>query len=107
MRGRIVHDLDGSTSLHPYGVNHDDVVHSVARNGLNAILLDAAEATGRIEIKFGQRASSVDFERSVIEFTDYNDAITRPTRLRSARYSAPTGPTHLPEPPCSKSTGGV
>lgn len=73
MRGRMVHDHDGNTNLQPYGIHTEDVVYSVGRNDLNAILLDAAEATGRVQIRFRQRCLSVDFDRSVAIFTDYSD----------------------------------
>lgn len=72
MRGRMVHELEGETTFQPYGLDADDVVYSVSRNALNAILLDAAEKTGRVEVRFGKRCRSVDFERSVIHATDYS-----------------------------------
>ncbi|HET8898372.1 MAG TPA: NAD(P)/FAD-dependent oxidoreductase [Rhodanobacteraceae bacterium] len=46
MRGRMVHDRDGSANLQRYGIDDSEVIWSVSRGGLNALLLDAAEAAG-------------------------------------------------------------
>lgn len=69
MRGRMVHVDNSAPTLQPYGLHDDDVVYSVSRNDLNAILLDAAEATGRVELRFDQRCQSVHFAKSQITFT--------------------------------------
>jgi kynurenine 3-monooxygenase len=69
MRGRMVH-IDGKQSLQPYGNKPTDVIHSVARGDLNAILLDAAVATGRVTIRFEQRCRRVDFSQRKATFTD-------------------------------------
>ncbi|MCP4850418.1 MAG: NAD(P)/FAD-dependent oxidoreductase [Acidimicrobiales bacterium] len=69
MRGRLVHAVDDPTpALHPYGSRAHEVIHSVSRTGLNAILLDAAEATGQVRIEFGAELESVDFDQSVLRF---------------------------------------
>jgi len=72
MRGRMVH-ADGRQELHPYSSRTDEVIHSVSRRDLNAILLDAAEATGRVRIEFERRCRSVDFARNTLVFTDGSD----------------------------------
>ena len=46
MRGRMVHPLDGSTNLQPYGVDDSEVIWSVSRGDLNMLLMDAAERAG-------------------------------------------------------------
>jgi kynurenine 3-monooxygenase len=46
MRGRMIHDRDGSQSLQPYSAHADEVIHSVHRGELNQILIDAAEHAG-------------------------------------------------------------
>ena len=71
MRGRMVHAIDDSIpALHPYGSRVHEVIHSISRTDLNAILLDAAEATGRVRIEFGAELEAVEFDQSVLRFTD-------------------------------------
>ncbi len=79
MAGRIVHGVDGSTNFQPYGTGGDDVILSVSRPGLNAILLDAAEETGNVSIEFGQRCRGVDWDEKLIVCTDAenDDQMTR------------------------------
>lgn len=73
MRGRMVH-TGGEEGLQPYGLNPWEVIHSVSRGDLNALLLDRAEATGRVTITFNQRCQNVDFENKTITFSDYGDS---------------------------------
>ena len=71
MRGRMVHvDGDPTPDLQPYGSKTHEVIHSVSRTDLNAILLDAAEATGKVTIEFDARIDSVDFDNSTLVFTN-------------------------------------
>ncbi|MFV0526194.1 MAG: FAD-dependent oxidoreductase [Acidimicrobiales bacterium] len=71
MAGRIVHPegvpLD-QAELQPYGTTAEDVIHSVSRQDLNAILLDAAEAAG-VRIFFDHRCVGVDVDAGVARFT--------------------------------------
>ena len=71
MRGRMIHATDDpSPELQLYGSKPHEVIHSVSRSDLNAILLDAAEATGRVTIRFDTAVESVDFEASVLRLAD-------------------------------------
>ena len=71
MRGRMIHAVDDPTpDLQPYGTRSHEVIHSVSRSDLNAILLDAAEASGRATIEFERRVEEVDFESSLLHFED-------------------------------------
>ena len=76
MKGRMIH-ADGSDelTLQTYGSQAHEVIHSVARGDLNAILLSAAEATGRVTIEFERRLRSVDFDRSVITVAGPDDQV--------------------------------
>ena len=69
MRGRMLHDTGGATSLALYGRTAAEVIHSVSRPGLNMLLMDAAERAGA-RIHFGQRCEDVDFDTGVASFTD-------------------------------------
>ena len=60
MRGRMVHDREGSSGLQRYGVDDSEVIWSVSRGALNILLLDAAEAAG-VQLHFGQGLVAADF----------------------------------------------
>lgn len=91
MQARAIHagepNGDGSfdVMLQPYGTQKNEIIHSVSRSDLNAIILDAAEATGNVEIRFNQRCRQVDFDRKVLTFT--NGTSADPT----AEYEVPFG----------------
>ncbi|MFU8895279.1 MAG: FAD-dependent oxidoreductase [Gammaproteobacteria bacterium] len=69
MRGRMIHPVDGPLDLQPYGQRAHEVIYSVSRPGLNALLLDAAEEAG-VALRFGMRCASVDLDADRIEFED-------------------------------------
>src|SRR5213079_1252851 len=71
MAGRMLHDEQGRLRMVPYGSKPHEVIYSVSRGGLNALLMDAAEATRRVSIRFEETCIGVDF-------------IRRTVRLRSA-----------------------
>ncbi|HET6725732.1 MAG TPA: NAD(P)/FAD-dependent oxidoreductase [Gammaproteobacteria bacterium] len=60
MRGRMIHDRAGKTSLQPYSRNPDEVIYSISRTELNRRLLDAAEATGHVTMKFDHCCVGID-----------------------------------------------
>jgi kynurenine 3-monooxygenase len=70
MRGRMIHDLDGTQSLQPYGTRPEEVIYSVGRSELNAVLLDAAEASGEVEVLFNQRCVGGDLPAGRLRFHD-------------------------------------
>lgn len=61
VKARCMHGLDGELTYQPYGLpgqgrfGHDQCIYSVARGPLNRILLEAAEATGRVDVCFDHR----------------------------------------------------
>lgn len=61
MRGRMIHDRRGRTTLQPYGVHPWEVLYSIRRERLLRCLLDAAEGTGKVHIHFGQAVLDVDW----------------------------------------------
>ncbi|MDP7598951.1 MAG: NAD(P)/FAD-dependent oxidoreductase [Acidimicrobiales bacterium] len=69
MMGRLIHDDGGGTSMQPYGNRPHEYINSVSRTALTSILLDAAEATGRVEINFDMCCRGVDFEGGALHFT--------------------------------------
>ena len=62
MRGRMVHTDDGPPELQPYGHKPHEVIYSVSRGGLTALLMEAAESSGRVAIRFNHTCQGVDLE---------------------------------------------
>lgn len=60
MRGRVVHRQDSGLHFQPYGTNADQILHSVSRNDLSAILLDAAEDMPGVEFVFDSKLTGMD-----------------------------------------------
>ncbi len=67
MRGRMIHPVTGPLDLQPYGRRAHEVIYSVSRPGLNALLLDAAETAG-VRLRFGMRCTAVDLDGDRLEF---------------------------------------
>lgn len=61
VKARCMHDHSGKLTHQPYGLpgkgrfGHDQCIYSVARGPLNRLLLEAAEATGRVKVHFEHR----------------------------------------------------
>ena len=70
MRGRMIHDEQGKTNFQAYGQKEHEVIYSISRSGLNALLLDAAEETGRVNFSFNHLCKQVDFSKQQLEFID-------------------------------------
>ena len=63
MKGRMIHGLNGSTHLQPYGQKEEEVIYSVSRATLNMELMSLAEETGKIRIYFNQKCTHVDLDK--------------------------------------------
>lgn len=61
MRGRMIHELDGGTTLLPYGQNEREVIYSVSRGELNKLLMTEFERRCGMAIRFRQNCRDVDF----------------------------------------------
>lgn len=68
LKGRIVHELSNQVTYQPYGKNDDEVIHSVTRNGLNAILMNAAQSYPNVSFHFRMRCVRVDRENGTLQF---------------------------------------
>ena len=60
MRGRMVHQADGTTEFLRYGQEEDEVIYSVTRLGLNQVLLGVADEMSNLHLNFQQRAIGYD-----------------------------------------------
>jgi kynurenine 3-monooxygenase len=83
MRGRMVHEHDGSAALQRYGVRAEEVIYSVSRAALNRVLIDAAAEFPNVDLRFGQRSRGLKAGGNHIELQDEKTG-----RL----YTAPAAP---------------
>ncbi|WP_375238228.1 FAD-dependent oxidoreductase [Aurantibacter sp.] len=71
MNGRMIHDRESNTFLSNYSGREYEYINSISRGGLNALLLDEAEALDNVTIHFNKKCKSVDFENSTAIYKDY------------------------------------
>jgi kynurenine 3-monooxygenase len=79
MAGRMLHDEEGRLRLIPYGNKPHEVIYSVSRAGLNTLLVNAAESTGGVSIRFGETVCGVDFANRKVRFLTGEDPEPRTT----------------------------
>jgi kynurenine 3-monooxygenase len=72
MRGRMVHDLSGSTTLQPYGQREHEVIYSVGRAALNRVLIEAAARYETVDLRFEQTCLGAHLESNTLRFQDRN-----------------------------------
>jgi kynurenine 3-monooxygenase len=85
MRGRMVHNLSGATTLQPYGQNEDEVIYSVARAALNRVLIEEATRYPTVSGRFEETCIGAVLERNVLRF--------RRNSGGAVQYEAPLTPT--------------
>lgn len=70
LRGRMIHNEDGTRTFQPYGRNRREVIHSIKRKQLNCTLMDAAERMPGVNLFFNKRCVSIDKERGSLRVRD-------------------------------------
>lgn len=65
MKGRMVHTLDGSSALLPYGTE-TQAIRSVSRGGLNTTLIELARKEANVRLVFERRCAGVDLKRPAL-----------------------------------------
>ena len=68
----MIHDLNGSTHLQPYGQKENEVIFSVSRAQLNMELMTLAEETGNVNIRFNHHLLSADLDQNKLMFQSYD-----------------------------------
>src|SRR5690554_6717365 len=63
MYGRMIHDLEGNTSLQPYG-KAGQAIYSISRGQLNAVMLAKSEEDYDVEMHFDWKCIHVDFDNN-------------------------------------------
>ncbi|WP_256569229.1 FAD-dependent oxidoreductase [Myxococcus qinghaiensis] len=70
MRGRMIHPPKGALAYQPYGKDDSQHINSLSRAWLNKFLMSAAEATGRVNIRFKQRVTQADLAKGSLTVLD-------------------------------------
>ena len=73
MRGRMVHQQDGTTDFLRYGQRADEIIYSVTRLGLNQMLLGVADETPNVRLNFEQNAIGYDAPDRTVHVRDETD----------------------------------
>ncbi|MBA3901190.1 MAG: FAD-dependent monooxygenase [Bacteroidetes bacterium] len=67
MYGRMIHSIKGELNFQPYG-KENQAIYSVSRGGLNAKLMDLAEAQPNVELFFNEKCVDVNLKSNEITF---------------------------------------
>ncbi len=67
MTGRLMHSRDGALTRQPYGAA-GECIWSSNRAQLNCVLLNGAEATGRVRLHFNERIEAIDWDTNQLHF---------------------------------------
>jgi kynurenine 3-monooxygenase len=70
MRGRLIHQSDGTRSLQLYGRRPSEVIYSISRHRLNQALLDVAAGQHALDVRFEHRMEGADFENGTAQIRD-------------------------------------
>jgi len=73
MRGRMLHQTDGSTEFLAYGQAQNELLYSVTRGDLNQLLLGVADGIPNIRLHFRQQAIGYDAPDCTVHVRDLND----------------------------------
>ena len=70
----MIHNLDGTTHLLPYGQTEDEIIFSVSRAQLNMELMTLAEESENVTILFNHKLVSADFDQNklYLKLSDIN-----------------------------------
>ncbi|TDB92257.1 NAD(P)/FAD-dependent oxidoreductase [Actinomadura sp. 7K534] len=70
MHGRMVHPPDGAVNFQPYSADGERAINSIGRADLNRSLLDTADATPGVTLRFSSRVTGVDIDAGTVLFQD-------------------------------------
>jgi kynurenine 3-monooxygenase len=68
LKGRMIHNANGTSVFQPYGINEDEVLYSIVRKDLNAALMDYAESYPKVNIHFNTRCVKIHKDIGSIQF---------------------------------------
>ncbi|HEY6217972.1 MAG TPA: NAD(P)/FAD-dependent oxidoreductase [Pyrinomonadaceae bacterium] len=68
IKGRMIHNADGTSIFQPYGINEDEVLYSIVRSDLNAALMNYAESHPNVKFHFNTRCVKINKDLGMIDF---------------------------------------
>ncbi len=74
LHGRMIHPVQGPLAFQRYG-RKGQSINSISRAALNQVLLDAAEGSGAVRVRFGRRCSELDLDGGVIVSVDASSGL--------------------------------
>jgi kynurenine 3-monooxygenase len=77
MRGRMIHDESGGTTLQRYGQNDSEVIYSVSRADLNKRLLTELERIASTEVQFHHNCQGLNFHTGRLSLLDEREGAVR------------------------------
>jgi len=84
MRGRMVHERSGTSSLQLYGQREHEVIYSVGRADLNRVLIEEALRHARVTVRFNQQCIGVDAAANRLRMRDTASGAERDLELAPA-----------------------
>src|ERR1700730_3912189 len=70
MRGRLIHDAGGGTSLQPYGQRPNELVYSISRHRRKQSLLEVAARQPGVTVHFEHRFETAEFDEGMALIRD-------------------------------------
>lgn len=75
MHGRMIHTGTAAQGFQPYSADGTRAINSISRAILNEVLLDAAEKTPGVSIRFGHRLRELDLDAGLLRFDGGGDPV--------------------------------
>lgn len=70
MMGRMVHPVSGEPAFQRYGKDDSEHINSISRAWLNEVLIDHAERSKKVRIRFGKNVLGMDFRSGKLRVKD-------------------------------------
>ncbi|MBG0815518.1 NAD(P)/FAD-dependent oxidoreductase [Planomonospora sp. ID82291] len=77
MRGRMIHAPSGEPTFQPYGTADHEILYSIRRGVLNALLIEHAEACDGVAFNYGLRCVDLDADTGTLTLSDTISGETR------------------------------
>ena len=68
MRGRMIHDPDGTLHFSPYDRDPNKCINSIGRDVLNTVVIEAAQRFPNVRVSFNERCAEVDLDEPAAHF---------------------------------------